>query len=51
MPQDELFNPFRDRTFQAKGPSKRAVVLSRVGIGFFWLLVLALVAARAVYPI
>lgn len=49
MPQDKLLDPFGDRTIQATGPSKRAVVLSRVGVALFWLLVLALVAARATY--
>lgn len=51
MSQDELFDPFGDRTIQATGPSKRTVLLSRVGVGVFWLLVLALVIARIVYEL
>lgn len=46
MSQDELFNPFGEK---AAVPSQRNVALARVGMGLFWLLVLALVAARALY--
>lgn len=48
MPQDELLDPFGGRTIKATGPSKRAVLLSRLGVGVFWVLVLALVIARVV---
>lgn len=49
MPQDELLDPFGERAIKATGPSKRTVLLSRVGVGIFWLVVIALVIARAVY--
>lgn len=46
MPQDELFNPFGAK---AAAPSQRSVIFARVGMGLFWLVVLALVTARALY--
>jgi len=46
MSHDELFNPFGEK---AAAPTQRSVTLARVGMGLFWLFVLALVTARALY--
>ena len=46
MPQNELFNPFGEK---AAAPTQRSAITARVGMGLFWLVVLALVTARVLY--
>lgn len=46
MSHDELFNPFGEK---AAAPTQRSAIMARIGMGLFWLVVLALVTARALY--
>lgn len=49
MSKDELLDPFGDRAVQGTGPSRKTGTVSRLGVGLFLLLVLALVVARIIY--
>ncbi|MBX9691667.1 MAG: hypothetical protein K2Z81_04730 [Cyanobacteria bacterium] len=49
MSKDELLDPFGDRAVQGTGPSRKTGAVSRLGVGLFLLLVLALVVARIIY--